>query len=125
MYGSQMAESASLYLKELDAAWIGELDQLLLLLKARLAQSYGHWNESRRGLVQLEAEPELWPPIVPYVDRVYGHDLARSSDFAGAISHYQAALKVFQETADRAGEAGESLDPAWLSGRRSDADRSE
>ena len=104
-----MAELASVYLKQLDSNWTNELDQLLVLLRATLAQAYRNWAVSRQGLEQLEAEPKLWPPIVPYVARAHGQDMVGSGDFAGGISHFQTALKAFQTEANKEGPDGESL----------------
>ncbi|MGD8805148.1 MAG: hypothetical protein PVH65_04830, partial [Chloroflexota bacterium] len=105
----EMAESAGVILKELNADWTGQLDQLLLLLRSRLAQFEGHWDQSRRGLVRLRAQPDLWPPLAPYLARIYGYDLAHDNDFASAVAQYEIALKAFQEAATDQDQSSQSL----------------
>ncbi|MCP4427039.1 MAG: tetratricopeptide repeat protein [Chloroflexi bacterium] len=91
------ADKARFYLSLLDGQPQGNIDDLLIHLRARLAQLRDDWAESREQLQTLRLKENLSPSLQPYVTRAYGYALAHTGDYVGAIAEYEAALTTFKE----------------------------
>ena len=99
------ADKARFYLSLLEGVSQTGFDDLLIHLRARLAQLRGRWADSRESLQTLRQKESLAPGLQPYVTRAYGYALAHTDDYVGAIAEYEAALTVFQEQAAVPGSA--------------------
>ncbi len=89
-------DKARFYLTLLNETAV-DLDDLTAHLRARLAQLRGDWVDSRKQLEILRKKPDLPLGLQPYVARAYGHALAHTGDYVGAMAEYEAALTIFQE----------------------------
>lgn len=89
------AEEVRPYLALLNSPILGDLENMLAHLHARLDQLRGNWSKSLTALKTLRSKPDLSPKLAPFVARGYGYALARSGMQVEAIDQYRYALNTF------------------------------
>lgn len=94
-----MVENARLYLQILQSPRLGELDTLIVFLRARLLQMRHQWQESLKLLAPLQKQEHLPPRYKPYIQRAYGYALVHDGKYVEAIEQYDAALAEFDAQA--------------------------
>lgn len=76
---------------------LDQLDELLVHLKARLAQLRGRWAESLELLKTLSQKPNLSVLLQPYVPRAIGYALANTGQYVEAMAQYREAITQFEK----------------------------
>ncbi len=89
------ATAARVIVAELERPYLGELDDWLTYLTARLHQYRGRWAEGLQLLQTLVDKPQVPPAFRPFLLRAYGRSLAQAGDYDAAIRHYEQALHAF------------------------------
>lgn len=93
----EAATAARAVVELLQRPYLGELDDWLTYLTARLHQYRGRWAEGRQLLQSLIDKPAIPPAFHPFLLRAYGRSLAQAGDYEGAIRHYEQALHAFAD----------------------------